>query len=441
MCLSTAFLAPTAAAQGGPAATASPAAKPPAVAPVAAPTAPPAPTPDQIARAKTLFDLGAKAYDSEQFPAAIQAFQEAYRLSQRPGPIFSTAQAYRRLYNTDRSVAMLRQAVTFYKEYIDKQKSGGRIAEAQQALRDLEPVLAQLAAAPAGTLPLSPTTVATDMKPRTRLMVSSATKGATASVDGAEPAEMPLIQELPLGPHTLRVTAEGYVDDEREILAAEGQVYGLDIALRERPAILTVRTDAGAELTVDGRSEGIAPFRKPLELSSGSHLITITRRGHQPYSADIELRRDEKRALDVSLPRTDQRHVAFGALGVAAVGAIAGGILTGLAFHEQDVAREIEERKKQQNLTEDERRTHEEAVANREDLKMAAASGFAASGVFALLAVGLYAFDHPAPGLPVKLRDDAAKKPAEAKRAPKLDASVTPILGPTGGGAVVRFRF
>ncbi|MEZ4301346.1 MAG: hypothetical protein R3B70_40810 [Polyangiaceae bacterium] len=80
-----------------------------------APAAPSAPSADQIAKAKTLFDLGAKAYDSEQFPAAIQAFEEAYRLSARPGPIFSAAQAYRRLYNTDRKVDTLRKAIENYK--------------------------------------------------------------------------------------------------------------------------------------------------------------------------------------------------------------------------------------------------------------------------------------------------------------------------------------
>ena len=127
-------------------------------------------------------------------------------------------------------------------------------------------------------------------------------------------------------------------------------------------------------------------------------------------------------------------------LGAASVGVAAGALFTGLAFHEQDVAQELEQRKQQQNLSEDERRTHEQAVANREDLKKAAATAFGAGGILAILAVGLYAFDHPVPGLPIKLRDDSPKKP-EAKRTTKVEASLVPIVGPTGGGAVMRFRF
>ena len=141
-------------------------------------TAPPAPTPDQIPKAKTLFDLGAKAYDSENFAAAIQAFQEAYRLSQRPGPIFSTAQSYRRLYNTDRKVDTLRQAIAYYKLYIEKQKAGGRIAEAQQALGDLEAILAGLSSPGGAVAAASAVPSVVDLKPKTRLMVSSPTKGA-----------------------------------------------------------------------------------------------------------------------------------------------------------------------------------------------------------------------------------------------------------------------
>jgi len=428
-----------AAAQGAPAASAAPAAaKPaPAAAPPAA-SAAAAPTADQIAKAKTLFDLGAKAYDSEQFPAAIQAFQEAYRLSQRPGPIFSTAQAYRRIYNTDRNPDTLRQAVAYYKQYIDKQKTGGRIAEAQQAVRDLEPLLAQLAAAPPGTAP-APVMTVVDAKPKTRLMVSSPTKGATVSLDGGDAAEMPLIQELSPGTHKLRVAADGYLDDEREIIAAEGQVYGLDIPLKERPALLTLRTDAGAQIAIDGRNEGVAPLLRPLELSSGTHLVTITRSGYRAYSIETELRRDEKRAIDVTLERTAQRYGALGVLGAAGAGVLVGGLFTGLAFHEQGVARDIEIAKTKGPITEEDRSRHESAARTREDFKMVAYGAFGATGLLAIVGAGMFFFDRPALGVPIKLRDDT-KKP-EAKRPTKVEASVSPWLGPAGAGLSLSARF
>lgn len=397
----------------------------------------PAPTADQIAKARTLFDLGAKAYDSENFAAAIQAFQEAYRLSSRPGPIFSTAQSYRRLYSADRKVDTLRQAIAYYKLYVDKQKAGGRVAEAQQALRDLEAVLAGASSAPGSEGPAP----AADEKPKTRLMVSSPTKGAMASLDGGELADMPLFQELTPGDHTLRLAAEGFFDDERTIVAAEGDVYGLDITLREKPALLTIRADVGATVSIDGRNEGIAPLPKPISLSSGTHLVTITRNGYRPYSAELDLRRDERRPLEVELTRTAQREISFGVLGVAGAGVVAGAILSGLASSAQDRATQIEDIKKGGNITEAQRADHEAAAKSRDELKTAGLGTFGAAGLLAVLGAGLFVFDRATPGLPTRLRDDAPARPPEAKRPPKVDVSAIPFLGPTGGGVIVELQF
>ncbi len=360
-------------------------------------------------------------------------------MSQRPGPIFSAAQSYRRIFGNDRAnITALREAVRLYNEYVDKQKAGGRVGEAQTAIRELSPTLSQIlsSGAPSPSLPAA----VVDLKQRTRLMVSSPTKTAMASVDGGEPAEMPLIQELSPGKHTLRVMADGYVDDEREIAAADGQVVGLDIPLRERPAFLTVGANEGAQILVDGRAEGTAPLPKALELPSGSHLVTITKTGHQPYSAEIELRRDQKRSIDVALERTTQRFASVAVLGAAGVFAIGGAIVIGLAYNEQQVAFDIEKLKKEGNITQSQRASHEAAVSNRNDLRTAAIGAFGGAFVTAVLAAGLYFFDRPTPGVPVRLRDDSPKPP-EAKQKPQVDVSALPFVSPQGGGALVNVHF
>jgi hypothetical protein len=392
------------------------------------------PTADQIAKAKTLFDLGAKAYDAENFSAAIQAFQEAYRLSQRPGPVFSAAQSYRRLYNTDRKLDTLRQAIAYYKLYIEKQKAGGRLAEAQQSLRDLEAVLAALG----GSAGSEPVAAATDTKPKPRLMVSSPTKGAMASLDGGEMSDLPLFQDLAPGDHTLRLAAEGHFDDERVIAAGEEGLYGLDIPLREKPALLTIKTDTGAAISIDGRAEGTAPLLKPLQLPSGTHLVTILRNGYQPYSAELDLRRDERRPLEVGLARTTQREAAYGVLGVAGAGVLAGAFLAGFAVMEQGRAQDIEELKQLSPITEAQRAEHEASAKNRDDLRLAAVSTFGGSVILALVGTGLFVFDRPVAGLPTKLRDETPGKPA-AKQPPKRTVSVLPFVGPAGGGVIASF--
>jgi hypothetical protein len=403
----------------------------------AASATPPAPTSDQIAKAKTLFDLGAKAYEAENFPAAIQAFLEAYRLSQRPGPIFSAAQSYRRLYTTDRKVDTLRQAIAYYRLYVEKQKAGGRIAEAQQALRDLDVVLATVGASAPAEAPATAPAPA-DAKPKTTLMVSSATKGAMASVDGGEMSELPLFHELTPGDHTLRVAAEGFFDDERTIAAGDaGGLAALDVTLREKPASLTIKTDGGAAISIDGRNEGTSPLPRPLQLPSGEHLVTITKNGYRPFSAELDLRRDERRPLEVDLVRTAQREASFGVIGVAGAGFVAGAIVTGFALDAQARAVEIEALKDLGDITPALRDEHEAASRSREELRGAAAITFSGAALLALVGVGLYVFDRPSSAVPVKLRDS---KPPEAKRPPKVNASVAPFLGPQGGGAILQLQ-
>ena len=128
-----------------------------------------------LEQAKTYFNAGAQAFGAGQFTAAVQAFEEAYKLAPRPAILFSMAQAERRQYAVDRRPENLRRAVAHYRQYLKEVDKGGRRADAAQALSELEPMLAKLDAEPraAGTPPAPPPEVA-----QTRLMVSTQTKGA-----------------------------------------------------------------------------------------------------------------------------------------------------------------------------------------------------------------------------------------------------------------------
>ena len=181
---------------------------------------------------KTLFNAGASAYAAGQFNAAIQAFDESYRLSPRPGVLFSIAQAYRRQYYVDKRPEHLKSAIQYYRDYLTKVSEGGRRADAAQALSELEPLAERL-----GTSPAAPSASPAAPPPETRLMVSSPTRGATVSVDKGKAVEAPLITEIKPGKHALHLTAEGYFDEDREINALAGGVAALDIALRDLPQI------------------------------------------------------------------------------------------------------------------------------------------------------------------------------------------------------------
>lgn len=79
------------------------------------------PTPEEDARARELFELGDRLYQHGQYDAAIDAFQEAWRLSHRPLMLFNLANAQER-------AGYLAEAVASLEGYVDHAPADERIA-------------------------------------------------------------------------------------------------------------------------------------------------------------------------------------------------------------------------------------------------------------------------------------------------------------------------
>ncbi|MBI4706207.1 MAG: PEGA domain-containing protein [Deltaproteobacteria bacterium] len=65
------------------------------------------------------------------------------------------------------------------------------------------------------------------------LSLTAKVDGATASIDGGEPREMPVKIRVLEGRHTVVAKAEGYHDSERSIKVAGGQPFDLEVELRK----------------------------------------------------------------------------------------------------------------------------------------------------------------------------------------------------------------
>ncbi len=399
-------------------------------------TAAPAAAEDATQQAKMLFNAGAQAYEAGQFPAAIQALGEAYRLSPRPGILFSLAQAHRKQYLVDRQPAQLREAVKLYREYIAKVESGGRRGDAVQALAELEPSLATLGAAEA-TAPAAPV----ERKAPTRLMVSVPIKEATIALDGGKPGEAPLIAEVTPGKHTVKVTAAGFLPEEREVQAAEGGIVALDVPLREQPALLSVSARDGSDIAIDGRNTATTPLARPLELPSGRHFIAVTRRGYQAFSEDVDLARGESKTLTVRLEVTSQRTAAWVLVGAAAVGIVAGGTLAAVAVAQQGHAQSLDnQRNTTGGLTQSDLDQYTSYLSTRNELRTASGVAFGGAVVVGATGILLAIFDQPVVGAGMR-RDDAPKPAVPLVRERSMDMAAAPVIGPGFYGVGVSGRF
>lgn len=337
-------------------------------------------------RAKAFFQAGAQAYDAGRFAAAVQAFEEAYRLAPVPAILFSMAQAERKQFFVSRSREFLDRAVSHYRSYLQAQGATRR-AEAADALAELEGQLARLApvAAPA---PAKPQTTA-------RLMVTTQAAGAQVAVDAQAPVPAPFIDDLAPGRHKVRVEAEGFHPEEREVELALGSPTGLDLVLKERSGTLRLSGEEGADVYVDGRRVGETPLPGPIELSPGRHAVVLVRRGHEPFTRELQLGRGEAVTLEPRLSRTWQRVGSYVVLGSGVLVALGGVTCSVIALNREQVAQKVLEQQARENITGRQLQDYNLALRQRDQWRSSAqtTSGIAAG----LLVIGglVYWLDQP----------------------------------------------
>jgi hypothetical protein len=392
---------------------------------------------DATAQAKTLFNAGAQAYEAGQYPAAIQALTEAYRLAPRPGILFSMAQAHRKQYFVDKQPARLREAIKLYREYVSKVEQGGRRGDAVQALAELDPIYERIGGATAEVGPAPPA-----VKPATRVSISAQAKDAAILLDG-KPVEAGIFHDVNPGKHTVRVTAPGYFPEEREIPTADGGIVAVDVPMREQPAMLDVTTKEGADVSVDGRSAAVTPLARPIELTPGSHFVAVAKRGYHAYAAEIEVTRGEARTLTVPLTVTGQRVTSYVLGGIAAAGIVTGGVLAGVAFYQQSQAQSLETRRTAQGgLSQSDLASYQSYLSDRNTFRSASAVAFGGGAAVGLTAVFLAVFDQPiVTGATHRDRPTPPGAPAPVVRERPLDATLVPVVLPGTFGAALGGRF
>lgn len=344
-----------------------------------------------IAQAKEYFRAGAAAYAAGDYLAAIQALEAAHRLTPLPAIGFSLAQAERRQYFVSHERPHLERAIELYRSYLQQVATGGRRADAADALSQLEPLLVSLTGA-AGAGEAAPAVAAPI---RTRVMVSSPTPGASISLDGSAGVPSPMIAEVSPGKHQVRVTAEGFFTGDQRLVAVKGELVPMDVSLRERPATVVVKASSEADLYVDGAYVGPAKGTDQIQLSSGPHTFALARKGHRLEVIEIELSRGQTRTINAELRWTGQRWAAMGLFVGSGLSLVGGAALGSLAVHQEERATEILDRREEGNITAEDRENYSDATRSRDNLRIAAAVNLAASAGALITGLFLYEFDDP----------------------------------------------
>jgi hypothetical protein len=270
-------------------------------------------------------------------------------------------------------------------------------------------------------------------------MISSTVSDATARIDDGKASDTPLMESVTPGKHKVTVTAAGYFDETREIVALAGAVVPAEVALRERPAHLAIPEAPAGDVAIDGRVVGSLPLDRPLDVGSGTHLVSIARNGYRGFAEDVTFERDKTTVLAVKFERTPQRVASYVTMGAGALGLVAGGVFVGVALVEQGRAQKVLGDMGRGNISGPELATYQPSIDLRNDWR---AAGAATLGVgAATLGAGavLYAFDKPGLVPAGPRRESPLPQPSPKPR--DMEMSAVPLLGPgtLGAGLIGRF--
>jgi hypothetical protein len=193
---------------------------------------------DTRARAREQFGLGVQRYEAQDYTAALQAFQEAYRLAPHPMVRVNMANCYE---NLGRPLEALAHFERFLVEATSATRQQRR--EVETAIRRLQGQIGEL-------------------------QLSIAPDGALVTIDSSETRRAPLLEPVRLaaGTHRLEVRLEGYRTQHRELQVIGGRseriVIQLERGADEPPrvaATTTARPTPAASTTTEPR-----PATEPL---------------------------------------------------------------------------------------------------------------------------------------------------------------------------------
>jgi hypothetical protein len=338
-------------------------------------------------RARQFFEVGAQAYTKGQYLLAIDAFKEAYKLTERPGILFSLAQAHQRQFRATGDEQHLALAIDHYRRYLARVPSGGRSAEAAASLDTLLKLLERLRPRASG-------------RERGhvlgRLLLSSPTPGAELSVNGEPVESLPTALELPADKYRVSARAPGFEPTSQEVLVVEGSSVPLNHELRPLPSTIRLSGSPGAEVFVDGRSVGWLPVAD-LALPAGEHWVGAREPGRRTKTELVRLERGQSAEVDLRLETTPRRQAAWIAGGAAVAGLAVTVPLAVLALVRDGEAADLEARRREGSLTASEAQRLNSALDARNELRTGAIAAGVASGALLASALVLYFGDTPAP--------------------------------------------
>jgi serine/threonine-protein kinase len=131
----------------------------------------------------------------------------------------------------------------------------------------------------------------------------NAEPGAEIYIDGVYRGDAPPALRLKLvaGNHTLECRRPGHESYSESLRIVTGELSRRSVTLRKFKGMLSVTTQEGAQIYVDGKLIGVTPLRRPLDIDAGDHMVTIKKPGFNTWSSQVTVRPKETFPLHITL--------------------------------------------------------------------------------------------------------------------------------------------
>ncbi len=228
--------------------------------------------------AKERFKAGVAFFAEENYPAALEAFEDSYRIVPKASVLFNIGMCQKALFR-------FADALATFERYLHGEHEGesdNKRATAVAAVAELEKMV--------GTL-----------------VVVDAPEGANISVDG-EPVDASTVSSIVLDPgqHTVRVTGDGFEPMETSVTIASQAELSLRAPLvRAKGTIDITCTNAEAAVMVDGVVRGGCPYEG--QAAPGEHTVSVSAPGMRVFQKKVTVTSGERAALTVILQPIEPR--------------------------------------------------------------------------------------------------------------------------------------
>jgi hypothetical protein len=131
---------------------------------------------------------------------------------------------------------------------------------------------------------------------------------ATLYVDGKKigPSLPAQVVELPQGKHTVRFEGADLPAYEKPFAVGEDGSPPIAYKFPLGSLVINAPAWAGANVLIDSKFKGILVGEKSFQLTAGSHHVTLSREGVNPYTGDVTVSEGEKKTLTPPAPTSTQ---------------------------------------------------------------------------------------------------------------------------------------